>query len=155
MRLRGHVGQPHQLQQLLRPREPLAPRHAADAQAVGDVLGHAQVREERVGLEHHAHVAAVHRHARQVALAEEQPTGGRRLEAGDDAQQRRLAAARGPDEAHQRAAGDAQVDVVQGHGGAEALAEALDDEVRTRTVQRVTRSVQTWFNQSPRSRYMS
>jgi len=125
----GHVGQLHQREQLLRPREALAPPHAADAQAVGDVLGHRQVREQGVRLEHHAHVAAVHGDAGEVAVAEPQVAGRGRLEARDDAQERGLAAAGGPDEADQRTAREAQVDAVQGHGGAEALTETLDHEV--------------------------
>jgi len=73
----------------------------------------------------------VHGDAGEVAVAEPQVAGGGRLEARDDAQERGLAAAGGPDEADQRTAREAQVDAVQSHGRAEALADALDDEVGT------------------------
>ena len=63
-------------------------------QAVGDVVGDAQVREQRIRLEHDAVVALGRRQPRDVALALQDGAGGLRLEPGDDAQQRRLAAAR-------------------------------------------------------------
>ena len=45
--------------------------HALDAQPERDVLEHAHVREQRVGLEHHVDVPLGRRHARDVAAAQQ------------------------------------------------------------------------------------
>ena len=63
------------------------------AQRVRDVVEHAQVRVERVALEHHRHVAAARRHVGDVALADEDSAGRRRLQASEQPQRGRLAAA--------------------------------------------------------------
>jgi hypothetical protein len=71
------------------------PGHAARSQAVGRVLEHAEMREQRVGLEHHADVALLRRHARVVAAVEGDRPAGNRLEPRDHPQRGGLAAARG------------------------------------------------------------
>ncbi len=70
----------------------------ADAQRVADVLGDRHVRVERVALEDHRDVAVAGLHAGDVAIADEDLARRRQLEAGEDAQRRRLAAARGPEQ---------------------------------------------------------
>ena len=47
-------------------------------------------------------------------------------EAGDEVEQRGLAAAGGPEQRHQLAAADRQGDVLQGDGVAEALGDAIE-----------------------------
>ena len=89
----------------------LARAAAAVDEAVGDVVGHGQVGEQRVGLEDDAEVALGRRQARDVAPGLLDAAGGLRLEAGDDAQQRGLAAARRPEEADELALRDVEVDV--------------------------------------------
>jgi hypothetical protein len=79
-------------------------RHAFLAQAEGDVVDDGEPREERVRLEDHAAVGAGRAHRLAV---EQDLAGGRLVEAGDQAQQRRLAAARRPEN------GD---EIVVGHG---------------------------------------
>ena len=60
--------------------------------------------------------------------------GSRRLEAGDDAQQRRLAAAGCPDEAHELTLADHEIDLMQRfdaiHADLEELAHVADREER-------------------------
>ena len=67
-----------------------------DAQAKGDVLEHRHVAEQRVVLEHKAHVALAHMHIGGVFAAEVDGAHIGRFQARDDAKQRGLAAARGP-----------------------------------------------------------
>src|SRR5262245_8610186 len=83
------------------------PRHVLLAQAEGDVVGDRQPREQGIGLEHHAAVGAglAHRHAVQGDAA-----GGRPVEPGDEAQQRRLAAARRPEHGDEVVVGDLEAD---------------------------------------------
>src|SRR5262249_13176894 len=72
---------------------------------------HREPREQRVGLEHHAAIAA--RPVDRPAV--ERHRAGRGLgEAGDDAQQGRLAAARGPEDADEVVVGDAEIDRLEG-----------------------------------------
>ena len=54
--------------------------------------------------------------------------GGRRLEAGDHAQRRRLAAAAGPEERDELAALDRELEVLDHRVGAEGLADAVEFE---------------------------
>src|SRR5439155_25649181 len=84
-------------------------------EAEGDVLRDIEPRDQRRVLKHHAALGAGAAHA--PALDEDLASVGL-LEAGDEIEQRRLATARGADEAHELAAIDAQADVV--HGGGQA-----------------------------------
>ena len=95
--------QADQLQQLLDPGGDRRLRHLAVHQAVGDVVGDREVGKERVRLEDDAVVALGRRQDRDVAPGLEDAAGGLRLQAGDDAQQRRLAAAGGAEEADELA----------------------------------------------------
>ncbi len=70
----------------------LGARHAAALEPEGDVLGDRHVRPQRVALEHHADVAAPRRQRRHVAVADQDAARARRAEAGDQPQQRGLAA---------------------------------------------------------------
>src|SRR6218665_2488260 len=127
------VGQPvelHQLQQfgLLLPDLRLARAQAAglDAQAEGHVLEHRHVAEQGVVLEHEAHVALAHMHAGGVGAAEMDAAGVGRLQPGNDAQQRGLAAARGAEQGEQFARGNVQAHIAQRMEVAKLLADVAD-----------------------------
>ena len=94
---------------------------ALHGRAIGDVLEHRHVREQRIGLEHHAHVAVGGRELRHVAAADQDLALARHLEAGDHAQGRGLAAAGGAEQGHELARLDGEGDVVHGRDGAVAL----------------------------------
>ena len=95
------VGQPNQFGDA---RGAFVLRHAADFEAIADIVGDAHIRKQRVGLEDHADIALFDRHLGHV-LAVEQYLAAliRHLEAGDDAKHGGLAAAGGPEQ-HQRLA---------------------------------------------------
>ena len=99
------------------------------AQAVADVAGDVHVREEGVVLEDRVDVALVGRDAGDRLAGEQDLALGRLLEAGDHPQRRRLAAARRPEQAVERAAGDAQRHPVHGRHVAEALRDLEDLDI--------------------------
>jgi hypothetical protein len=83
-------------------------RRLAHAQPERDVLEDGQMRKERVALEHECHVPRVHRQARHVAaLQPHRPLVGLQ-DAGDGAQDGRLAAAGRPEQREEFAAADFQ-----------------------------------------------
>ena len=95
--------------------------HAGDAlclgdlahdQPVRDVVADGHVREERVVLEDRVDVAVERRDRGDVGAVEQDPAGGRQLEAGDHAQGRRLARARRPEHREELAVADVEVDAV-------------------------------------------
>jgi hypothetical protein len=92
---------------------------AAVDQAVRDVVEHAQIREERIGLEDDAVVALRWRQARDVAPRLAHRAGGLYFKARDDAKQSGLAAARRAEKADELALRDTQVDVAQSGKGTE------------------------------------
>jgi hypothetical protein len=94
-------------------------------QREGDVVAHAHVRIERVGLEHHRQPALRRADVADVEAVDQNGAGGEVLEAGDQPQQRRLAAARRPDEHGEFAVLDLEIDAVDDAHGAEALAHAF------------------------------
>ena len=104
------------------------PRPAGDARAEGDVLAHREVREEGVALEDRVDLAAVRRQRGDVLAVQEDAPGVGRLEAGQHAQQRRLAAAARPEQREELALLDPERDGVHGPQGAEALRDALELE---------------------------
>ncbi len=123
------AGQADELEQLVDARRDPRLLDLAVDQPVGDVVADGQVRKERVRLEDDAVVALGRRQHRDVALALADPARGLRLEPGDDAQQRRLAAARRAEEADELAALDREVDVRERLERSEGLADALEAEV--------------------------
>jgi hypothetical protein len=72
-------------------------------QPEGDVLPRRHVREQRVGLEHHAHAALVRGQRRDVLAPDHDAPAVRLLEAGDQAQGGGLAAAGRAEQRHQLA----------------------------------------------------
>src|SRR5580693_1286497 len=95
-------------------------RHLAVAQAEGHVVEDGEEREERIALEHGVDVAPVRRHGRHVRSVQEDLAGGGLLEARDQPQGGGLAAAGRAEQGEELAAGDIQVDVIDGYLG-EAL----------------------------------
>ena len=117
----GQRREMHHAQRLGDPFALLRFRHAAHLEREADVGGDGQVREQRETLEHHAHVAPVGRHARQVAAIDDDAAAVRRQGAGDDAQQRRLAAAARAQQREEHAARHAQRDIVERNQPSKAL----------------------------------
>ena len=124
------LGQADEREKLVDPTLDLGRALAAVDEAVADVLGDGEVREQGVGLEHDAEIALRRRRARHVAAGDLDPALVLRVEAGDGAQERGLAAAGRPEEAHELAAPDLEIDRLQGREGAEALRQALDAQKR-------------------------
>ena len=106
----------------------LARRHVANRQPEADVLLDRQVWEERVALEDHRDVSATGPPARHVALAEQDPSGARLLQPGDQPEERRLAAARRADHGEQLALGDLEIERRECLDFAVALCETLETE---------------------------
>ena len=92
-------------------------------EAKGDVLAHVQVGKEGVFLEDHADAPALGRQVEAAAgdahAADLDAAAVERLEAGDQAQERGLAAAAGAEQGEQLALGQRQRDAVDGRDGAE------------------------------------
>ena len=88
--------------------QPLAAR--THAQPERHVLEHGHVAEQRVVLEHEADVALADAARQRVVAVEQHLSLVRPFEAGDDAQQRRLAGARRAEQRNQLAGLDVQVD---------------------------------------------
>src|SRR5262249_58127276 len=85
----------------------LAASQAALARPEADVLSHRHPWKQRVVLEHHAAVAG---RAGDLPAAHHHLASGRLLESGNETQQRRLAAARGADEADELSRPDREID---------------------------------------------
>src|SRR5205823_3193699 len=86
-------------------------------------------REQRVALEHRVHGALVRRRRGHVSAIQQDLAGRGLLEPGDEAERRRLAAARGPQEREELAARDIDVDPVDGDDVVEPLYELQQSDV--------------------------
>src|SRR5204863_9857272 len=86
---------------------------AARIEAERDVVTHRHVREQCVALEDEADATRVGRGLRHVATADQHASAIRFRETGEDAQQRRLAAAARAEEADELAGRDGQRDAVE------------------------------------------
>src|SRR5262245_35536747 len=98
---------------------------AAHAQREGDVLEHREVWVEGIVLEHHREVAVARWSVVHEPSADQQVAGGDVLDPRDHPEQRRLAAARRPDEDQELAVGDIQAHVVDRRFA--SITVALDD----------------------------
>ena len=96
------------------------------ARAEGDVLPHRHVREERVVLEDHPEAPALGRQSRDVLAIDDDAARVGRLEAGRQAQHRRLAAARGTQQRQDLARARRERDARAASEGAEALLERFE-----------------------------
>ena len=111
-------------------------RYLRALEAEPDVARHGQVGEERPFLRHHAHPAQLGWCA-AFAVGDRRPPDRDRaavgtFEPGDDAEQRRLAAAGGTEDGGDAADRHDQVDAVQHQGAAEGLGDSSDLERRHR-----------------------
>ena len=114
--------QADELQILRGGRLDLAARELALPRPERDVVAHVHPGKQRVILKHHAAIAA---RPRNRAAAHRDGAVGRLLEAGDDAQQRRLPAARRADQANELSRCDRKVDAPERLDLAVAHAKAL------------------------------
>ena len=88
----------------------LRARDLPHLEAEGEVLAHGHVRVERVALEDHRDVPLARRDAVHDAVPDRDRALGRLVEARDEAQRRRLAAPRGPDEDEELAGRDVEIE---------------------------------------------
>ena len=88
--------------------------HALAAQPERHVLEHAHVREQRVGLEHHVHVALVRRGRGDVPAVQPDGAAGGLLEARDHPHRGGLAAPRRAEHGEELTLADGQVDAADG-----------------------------------------
>ena len=95
-------------------------------QAEADIVLDIHVGEQRIGLEHHSDLALVGRQRRDVLALDEDGAGGRALEAGDHAQDRGLAAARGAEQRDELALVEGEVDALDDLVVLEGLGEVVD-----------------------------
>ena len=116
--------QPDRLEHLAGPTTTFGAADALDLEPVLDVRLHVHVGEQRVVLEHGVEVAVVRGESGDVRSAEQDGAGGRKLEPGDHAEHRGLAAARWPEEREELAVVDREVDAVDRGDVTEALGEA-------------------------------
>src|SRR5207245_8241535 len=91
-------GPVHELERLPHTLAHLCSGPAPHAQPKGDVVEHIEVREERELLEHKVRLAPVGRNVVHPSAGEIDVTARGSLEAGEDAERRRLAATRRPEE---------------------------------------------------------
>jgi hypothetical protein len=116
----------HELQDLVDAPLLLRAIDLAHLKAKSHILAHAHVRPQRVALKAHDGVALVRLQRGHVAVIEEDATLVGVVQAGDQAQQRALAAAAGSEQEEQFTRLDFQVDVIEGDGGAEAFGDVIE-----------------------------
>src|SRR5258708_9621296 len=105
------------------------PLAASYFQAEGDVARDAEMREQRIALEYHADIAPVWRNVCDGAAGKFNLPLLRPCEAGNDAEQCRLAASGWPQQRDQFAAPDGQIDPVEHRRRAEPFRDIADDEM--------------------------
>ena len=120
------LGEPEDRGGLRHARVDLGARALGEQHAEGHVVAHLHVRVERVVLEHHRDVALLRLHVVHDLAADRDLAAADLLEPRDHAQQRRLAAARGPDQHRELAVGDVDVDAADHVGAAEVLVDVAD-----------------------------
>ena len=119
-----------QLQQLVDAGGDVRLGHLAVLQAVGDVLEDREVGEQRVGLEDDAEIPFRRRQVRDIPARLLDAAVGLDVEPRDGAQQRRLAAPRRAEKAHELAFKDLQADILDGREVTELLGDVFDLQVR-------------------------
>ena len=100
-----------------------------DRERIGDVGEHGLMRVERIGLEHHGDVAVFRQHVGDIALADEHLARGDRFEAGDHAQRRCLAGARGAEQDEDFAIPCLQAQALDHLHAAERLVDVLEPDL--------------------------
>ena len=126
----------HELQQVRHLRRDLRVRRTMrsrpHAQAERDVLEDRHVTEERVVLKHEADAALADLPAGRILAVEEHAAAIGRLEPRHDAQQRRLAATRRPEQRHQLARAHLEAHVAERREAAEGLGDVADVDAHAR-----------------------
>ena len=134
----------------LRLLRPLAAR--LDAQPEGDVLEHRHVAEQRIVLEDEADLPLAGADVVDALAAEAQRAGIGKIEPGEDAQQRRLARARGAEQRDELAILDRQADAAQRFEAAELLDDGVQldgqDPASCSVIQRTQLAAETPFQQA-------
>ncbi len=105
--------QPHEREQFLDARGRAAARPVAHVEGKADVRADGHVRKERIILRHEADAAAARRNVRDVLSFDADCAAVGMIEARDDAQQRRFAAARGAQQRGKRVPFDRRADVFE------------------------------------------
>ena len=111
---RPPVGESREADEVERFRHPpldLGARQPPFLEPEGDVAPDAHMRPQGIGLEHHADVALPRRQARDVVAADQNAPAIGPVEAGDEAQQRRLPAAGRAEKGEELAGLDREIDV--------------------------------------------
>src|SRR5206468_2330028 len=98
-----------------------------------DVRLHRHVRPERVVLEHHADVTRVRPEPVDAPVPEPDLAAVRRMEAGDQPEKRRLAAARGPEQREQLAVADLEAHAVDRGHAPELLTHLAEPDLHRRS----------------------
>jgi hypothetical protein len=109
---RLELGEPDKLERLAGTPSPRSTREPALLEPVRDVIEHRQMGEEGVGLEHRVDGAPVRRQPNDVLVGDEDLTLVGAIEAGDEPEGRRLAAAGRAEEREELAVAHGQVDRV-------------------------------------------
>ena len=122
--------QPGEVEHLGDARGDFLASHVLLAQSEGDVAFDREVRKQRVALEHHVHGPPMRRHRHDILSAEKDAPFARRLEAGEHAQQRRLAAAGRAEQREEFALRNFQGKRFDCGDGTEALADRLEADQR-------------------------
>src|SRR5262249_33051466 len=90
------------------------------------------MRKQRVALEHHIDRPPIRRHWRDILTVEQDASLVRRVQAGKQAQQRGLAAARGPEQRKEFAWENVERDTFDRSHGSKLLAHAIEPPPRPR-----------------------
>lgn len=106
---------PDEVEQLPHPLVLLRPRGPVHPQPEGHIGAHVPLWKELMILEHQPDPTLVSGHPALVTPVEQDPAPVERLKAGHHPQQRRLAAAAGPEHTHDLVLGDIETDLVE-HG---------------------------------------
>ena len=111
-------------------------RHPVLMQAESDVSGDGEMRKQRVALEHHVDGTAVRRNRRKVLAGEQHLPLVGRLEAGEHAQQRGLAAAGGAEQREELAGIDVEAEPIDRGNAGKALRDGGEPHQRIACVVR-------------------
>jgi hypothetical protein len=126
------AGEPDQARHPLEALGALGGGYLAHLEAEDNILAHAQVRKQRVGLEHHRDGALRGRQLADVLAADQDAAGARLFEAGDQAQRGRFAAAGGAEQHQQAAFIGRQRNLVDRRGRPPRFAHAIEQNAAHR-----------------------
>ena len=122
----GQLSQLHELEHLVHPRVDLPTRHAFTLEAKRNVVPHAQVRKQRIRLEHHVDGPLIRRQLRDVHTVQDHRARRRFLKTRQHAQQCGLATPRTSQQGKNLTLADGQRYLVNCHHGLRTV-ESLDE----------------------------